>query len=690
MSLRRLSYWTVLVILGALALGGGAAQGTHPGANGVIAFESFGQSPGVTMTINTVNADGTGLTNLLPDSNFVTQDWYAYQGTATMTPTWSPDGTRIAFDSAVEGVDAPSTVCDPQNELIWSVTPLTGAIEGLVCGWETTEQISWSPDGSTLLLDKVTDSHPQSDLWLVDVATDLETRLYQRANDACSWESPDGATWSPLGDRIVFAMTYEYYCPASPNGGGLFTIEPDGSDLTQLTVEPIEFAPGRPDWSPDATKIAYLKPKTATGGYPAVSGDIYVLDVASGTSTLVTSVGMSQRPVWSPDGTKIAFANNRDGDYDIYVMDPDGSDVQQVINLTGDQRSPSWQPITAPPDPDADDDGVDDSIDTGAGAFDDGSGTSGSIVDTAGLAVFVEDDADGVRITVGPGSGKATFTICGFTVKVSAGSEVIVSCASVIVEVVQGSAEVVLGGGNVVIAVPEGGVAEVSEDGGTFFTVENLGSTDVSVTVDGEETTLPAGDTTSVSSDVTDPTVTCNPASFLLNQPGAIVTASVSDGESGPAQSPVGALADTSAPGAHSVNITGADEAGNAKTELCGYTVGYVFQGFFQPIDNLPTVNNAKAGQTIPIKWRLSDFFGIAVSDPASFVSVTSGSTSCEASDPQDAIETYTANSGLQYLGNGNWQLNWKTPKSYAGQCRVMRLNLADGTTDRLAEFKFK
>ena len=55
-----------------------------------------------------------------------------------------------------------------------------------------------------------------------------------------------------------------------------------------------------------------------------------------------------------------------------------------------------------------------------------------------------------------------------------------------------------------------------------------------------------------------------------------------------------------------------------------------------------------------------------------------------------DTIETYSGNSGLQYLGNGNWQFNWKTPKSYAGQCRVMRLNLADGITSRIAEFQFK
>jgi hypothetical protein len=49
-----------------------------------------------------------------------------------------------------------------------------------------------------------------------------------------------------------------------------------------------------------------------------------------------------------------------------------------------------------------------------------------------------------------------------------------------------------------------------------------------------------------------------------------------------------------------------------------------------------------------------------------------------------------SGSSGLQYKGDGSWQFNWKTPTSYAGQCRVMRLNLADGVSDRLAAFEFK
>ena len=193
-----------------------------------------------------------------------------------------------------------------------------------------------------------------------------------------------------------------------------------------------------------------------------------------------------------------------------------------------------------------------------------------------------------------------------------------------------------------------------------------------------------------LSIDKTAPTVTCATSRFMVNQPGATVTASVGDALSGPLASTVSTNVGTAQAGTFTVSLTGSDTAGNSRTVVCSYTVGYRFEGFFAPVDNLPTVNKANAGQAIPIKWRITDYNGVGISDPASFVSVTSGSTSCSPTDPLDDVETYSGNSGLQYHGNGNWQFNWKTPKSYAGQCRVMRLNLADGDTSHTAEFRFK
>jgi hypothetical protein len=59
----------------------------------------------------------------------------------------------------------------------------------------------------------------------------------------------------------------------------------------------------------------------------------------------------------------------------------------------------------------------------------------------------------------------------------------------------------------------------------------------------------------------------------------------------------------------------------------------------------------------------------------------------CEAG-PTDAVEDYAGESGLQYLGDGNSQFSWKTLKDYAGQCRMLTLELSDGTT-LTADFKF-
>jgi hypothetical protein len=118
----------------------------------------------------------------------------------------------------------------------------------------------------------------------------------------------------------------------------------------------------------------------------------------------------------------------------------------------------------------------------------------------------------------------------------------------------------------------------------------------------------------------------------------------------------------------------------------------YTFEGFFSPIENLPTVNKAKAGQTIPVKWRLTDMSGLPISDPASFVSIKSYSVDCDtlAGDPAYDIDEYAAgSSGLQYLGDGYWQFNWKTPKAYAGSCRIMKLALNDNQV-YTANFTFK
>ncbi|HSL30426.1 MAG TPA: PxKF domain-containing protein, partial [Anaerolineales bacterium] len=119
---------------------------------------------------------------------------------------------------------------------------------------------------------------------------------------------------------------------------------------------------------------------------------------------------------------------------------------------------------------------------------------------------------------------------------------------------------------------------------------------------------------------------------------------------------------------------------------------GYVFSGFYSPVDN-GLVNTAKAGQAIPVKWRLTDSFGAPVSDPSSFSKLVSLPVNCSTltSLQMDAVEEYAAgSSGLQYNGDGYWQFNWKTLKTYAGTCRAMNVQFSDGTTSPVVVFQFK
>jgi hypothetical protein len=131
---------------------------------------------------------------------------------------------------------------------------------------------------------------------------------------------------------------------------------------------------------------------------------------------------------------------------------------------------------------------------------------------------------------------------------------------------------------------------------------------------------------------------------------------------------------------------------GNEDAIVAKISTPFTFFGFDRPIDNEPTVNNAKAGSSIPVKWQITDLNGTPISDTSSFKSLTSYSVSCGSfSDAlTDELEAYSAgDSGLQYLGDGHWQFNWKTAKGYAGQCRIMVLKLADGS-EHTAYFKFK
>ena len=117
----------------------------------------------------------------------------------------------------------------------------------------------------------------------------------------------------------------------------------------------------------------------------------------------------------------------------------------------------------------------------------------------------------------------------------------------------------------------------------------------------------------------------------------------------------------------------------------------YQVIGFSQPVDNLPVLNSAKAGQAIPLKFRVLDYLGNPVLSLPYLMTLT-GSMTCGGSAPTDLVEEYASgNSGLQNHGDGYYQFNWKTPTNYANSCRTFAVKLGDGATTFLqANFQFK
>jgi serine/threonine protein kinase len=75
------------------------------------------------------------------------------------------------------------------------------------------------------------------------------------------------------------------------------------------------------------------------------SFDIYLLDMDTLIETRLTNIPANvMYPAPSPDGRLIAFQSDQDGDFDIYVMNADGSNVRRITNNTTGDRHPAWSP----------------------------------------------------------------------------------------------------------------------------------------------------------------------------------------------------------------------------------------------------------------------------------------------------------------------------------------------------------
>ena len=93
-----------------------------------------------------------------------------------------------------------------------------------------------------------------------------------------------------------------------------------------------------PAWSPDGRRIAFNSNRDG-------NWEVYVMNAdGSGVTRLTDNDAVDGSPTWSPDGTRIAFDSTRDGDWDVYVMNADGSGVTRLTDNDAWDWSPAWSP----------------------------------------------------------------------------------------------------------------------------------------------------------------------------------------------------------------------------------------------------------------------------------------------------------------------------------------------------------
>jgi Tol biopolymer transport system component len=159
------------------------------------------------------------------------------------------------------------------------------------------------------------------------------------------------ATMNPDGSGITDLHLNGYDPSVSPDGtkiaycslrddqySQIYVANADGSSEKRITKITAGDSCG-PVWSHDGKKIAFY---SFALPHPSRNPAVWIMDPDGSNMKRIAEHGLS--PSWSPDDKQMVFASNRDGKFQIYAMNSDGSNIRRLTNNKAEESAPAWSP----------------------------------------------------------------------------------------------------------------------------------------------------------------------------------------------------------------------------------------------------------------------------------------------------------------------------------------------------------
>ncbi|MCW2879406.1 MAG: amidohydrolase [Sphaerisporangium sp.] len=316
-----------------LEVGGGKLRQVTQAATGVSNYYPT-WSPDGTEIAYVENAPGTQLIKAVSVSGQgVPRVLYAHTSGMVYSPTWSPDGASIAY--VLQGGPPPDDHHPDKPalpRLLVNGAPLTSKEDVFTFPpqWLDNHTLLYASDGKIRRRDL-----SSGDLQTVafTAAVSFHRASYKKQKFNFDKEDPQAVkgvanpVLSPDGTTVAFVALNE-----------LWTMK-IGKKPVKVTDD--VYYKATPFWSPDGRSLAYSSDKNGPEA-------IYIRDLATGQERKLTGPfsGAQVRGAWSPDGNKIAFvsATTGLGDAATYVVDVATGEMRQVLTPLFEPGRPSWGP----------------------------------------------------------------------------------------------------------------------------------------------------------------------------------------------------------------------------------------------------------------------------------------------------------------------------------------------------------